>query len=65
MRHRWSDPVRYNFRTVRVCMNGCGVVKSTRHDAWPPWQEFYRDHGGEAEAVRIDGTRTPVCEEVS
>lgn len=56
-RHKWSDPVRYPYKTERTCLNGCGIVRVTQHpDMMTAWREFYRD--GE----RIEGEGTPGCD---
>ncbi|MFC0243659.1 MULTISPECIES: cytochrome C [Rhodopseudomonas] len=62
-RHRWGEPKRFPpFKTERECLNGCGIVKVTRHESEGPrdihWQEFWRD----GEQIRSAGT--PVCEPV-
>lgn len=54
-RHRWGEPVRFAHKTERECLNGCGIVKVTRHED-DIWTEFWR--GGE----RIFSNHTPVCE---
>jgi hypothetical protein len=54
-RHAWGDPVRFAYKSERECMNGCGIVKVTRHEGTQHWTEFWRD--GE----RIEGDGTPQC----
>lgn len=55
-RHRWGDPVRFQFKTERECAR-CGTIKVTRHEPGvQPWQEFYRD------LDRIPGEGTPACD---
>lgn len=54
-RHRWDDPVRFQYKTECEC-TVCHIVKVTRHEPGEqPWLEFYRD--GE----RIWCERTPEC----
>ena len=55
-RHSWADPVRFEYKTERSCVNGCGIVKVTWHQPGElPWTEFYCD------GVKIDSERTPAC----
>lgn len=63
-RHRWSEPKRFPpHKTERECLNGCGIVKVTRHESEGPrdvhWQEFWR--GGD----KLPAGPTPACEAVS
>lgn len=61
-RHRWGDrSVISPNKTERECLNGCGIVKVSRHESEGGrdiyWPEFWRgldriDHGG----------KTPACE---
>lgn len=58
MRHRWSDPTREQYRTIRTCRK-CGMQRVTRHDdphGWP-WIEWTDRHG---RRVYYEGT--PPCE---
>lgn len=54
-RHSWGAPQRFPYKTERSCVNGCGIVKVTKHEGVRPWIEFWRD--GE----RIEGEGTPPC----
>lgn len=55
-RHRWGDPVRFQFKTERECER-CGMVKVTRHEPFVrPWQEFFRG------LDRIKCDSTPACD---
>lgn len=64
-RHRWGDAQRFPLahKTERACLNGCGIVKVTRHEAEGGrdvhWQEFWRD------GMRIACDGTPACEAVT
>lgn len=63
-RHRWADKVVISpNKSERECLNGCGIVKVSRHEFEGGkdiyWTEFWRD----LERVDVDG-RTPVCEAV-
>jgi hypothetical protein len=56
-RHSWGEPQRFAHKTERECLNGCGIVKVTRHEGDQHWVEFWRDLG------RVDvGGKTPVYE---
>lgn len=57
MNHRWSDPVRFPFKTERHCIReGCPIVKVTRHEpAEPAWREWWR------EGERLPDGPTPAC----
>jgi hypothetical protein len=62
MKHRWSEPERFCMgaasKSERTCLNGCGVVKVTRHEpnARPKhWAEFWKDE------ERMPGSGTPRC----
>lgn len=58
-RHSWGLPTRFAHKTERSCLNGCAIVKVTRHEGGRHWVEFYRD------LERIDaGGKTPPCEAV-
>ena len=54
-RHSWGAPTRFLYKTERACINGCRIVKVTRHESGEHWTEFYRD--GE----KIEGEGTPGC----
>lgn len=60
MKHRWGDKtiVTAN-KTERECLNGCGVVKVTRHETEGGrdlhWIEFWSG------LDRVEGDRTPSC----
>jgi hypothetical protein len=45
-RHKWEESSREPHRTVRTCLNGCGVLKISRHEVENGrdihWQEFWR-----------------------
>ena len=56
LRHLWGEPVRFQFKTERTCLHGCGITKTTWHQPGEyPWDEFYCD------GVKIEATRTPAC----
>lgn len=55
-RHSWGEPQRFPHKTERACLNGCGIVKVTRHEGDRHWTEFWRD----LERVSVD--KTPACE---
>ena len=61
-RHRWGDRVQFAHKSERECMNGCGIVKVSRHESEGGrgryWTEFWRD------LEQIEGEGTPVCEPV-
>jgi len=54
-KHRWSEPVRFERKSERTCLNGCGIVKVTRHEGDLHWAEFWRG------LDKIDDVRTPPC----
>jgi hypothetical protein len=54
-RHSWGAPMRFPYKTERSCVNGCGIVKVTRHEGGEHWTEFYCD------GVKIECERTPPC----
>lgn len=55
-RHRWNDPVRFQFKTERTCRR-CDTTRVTRHEPGQRvWIEFWRD--GE----RIPSESTPLCD---
>ena len=58
-RHSWGLPQRFTHKTERACLNGCGIVKVTRHEGDAHWVEFWRD----LERIDVDG-KTPACERV-
>jgi hypothetical protein len=53
-RHRWSEPVRFLYKTERSCLD-CDIVKVTRHEPVGTWIEFWR--GFDRVSVEI----TPEC----
>ena len=64
-RHRWGEKtVISSYKTERECLNGCGIVRVTRHeydgsrDRNLHWIEFWRG------LDRIECDATPVCEPV-
>jgi hypothetical protein len=59
-RHSWGARVPFPLarKTERECLNGCGVVKVTRHGI-KTRTEFWR------ELDKIEGKGTPACVEVS
>lgn len=54
-RHRWSEPRRYEHKSERDCLNGCGIVKVSHHEGDAHWIDFWRD------AERIASDHTPPC----
>lgn len=56
LNHRWTVHYRDRFKTERVCIHGCGMVKVTRHEFEKHWTEFWR------KGQRIEGDATPPCE---
>lgn len=55
-RHRWSDPVRFQYKSERTCLNGCGIVKVTHHESGEHWVDYWRG------MERLGATgRTPAC----
>jgi hypothetical protein len=64
MKHRWPrGTIITPNKTERECLNGCGIVKVTRHETEGArevhWIEFWRG------LDRIEGKGTPVCESVN
>lgn len=58
--HRWGDPVYFEHKTERACINaGCSVVKVTRHEGCEHWTEFY------CGLEKIAGNRAPGCEPIT
>lgn len=57
-RHSWGLPHRFPHKTERQCVNGCGIVKVSRHEADQHWVEYW------LEGERIECVRTPACEPV-
>lgn len=59
-RHSWGQPYRFMHKTERMCVNGCGIIKVTRHEAEGGhdvhWHEFWRN--GE----QLPSRPTPACE---
>lgn len=55
-RHRWSDPVRFQYKSERTCLNGCGIVKVTHHESGEHWVDYWRG----MERLGTIG-RTPPC----
>ena len=61
-RHRWSDKVEFPLahKSERECLNGCGIVKVTRHESEAGrdqhWIEFWRG------LDKISVGKTPACE---
>ena len=62
-RHRWGErnPSPNGTKTERVCENGCGIIRVTRHEGNQHWVEFWR----EGAVKRIDCERTPLCEPIT
>ena len=61
-RHRWADKAVISpNKSERECLNGCGIVKVSRHETdggrEVHWCEFWRG----LDRIDVDG-RTPVCE---
>lgn len=57
-RHKWGEPVRFQFKTERTCIV-CGITKVTRHEpSERPWLEFFNG----TERINTENNRTPVCE---
>jgi hypothetical protein len=68
-RHKWSAKVEFPLahKSERECLNGCGIVKVTRHEHNSHWVEFWRITRRTKAmdfSERIEGDRTPVCEPV-
>lgn len=58
-RHRWGEKVIVSpYKTERECLNGCGIVKASRHEGASHWTEFWRG------LDRISVNETPACEPV-
>jgi len=59
-RHKWAAKVEFPFahKSERECLNGCGIVKVTRHEDRSHWVEYWRG----LEKISVD--KTPVCEPV-
>lgn len=56
-RHKWSEPVRDQYRTVRRCER-CRIEKITHHEgAGIPWTSFERDGA----LIKVKGDNTPPC----
>jgi hypothetical protein len=58
-RHSWGEPARFEHKTERECLNGCGVIRVTRHEGGRHWVEFWRD------CEKISTGKTPICERVT
>lgn len=59
-RHRWGEKIAITpHKTERECLNGCGIIKVTRHEfeggREVHWTEFWRD------LDKIEGDGTPMC----
>lgn len=52
-RHSWSEPVRTENLSERVCVN-CGLRKLHRQESGSHWVEFWR-------AEKLPTFRTPAC----
>lgn len=62
-RHSWpKEGTTFPNKTERECLNGCGIVKVTRHESEGGrdvyWTEFWRG------LDRIECEGTPACEAV-
>lgn len=62
-RHRWAEKAVITAnKSERECLNGCGIVKVSRHEVEGGyerhWKEFYRG------LDRIECNGTPACEPV-
>lgn len=57
-RHRWGE--RQDFplghKSERECLDGCGIVKVSRHEGREHWEEFWRG------LDKIVVGKTPACE---
>lgn len=62
-RHRWGEKTVVSiYKSERECLNGCGIVKVTRHEPQNfrdlHWVEFWRG------LDQINCDATPACEPV-
>lgn len=59
-RHRWGEKDRCptGYKSECECLNGCGIIKVSRHEGRQHWKEFWRN----GERIVCDGT--PACEPV-
>lgn len=56
-RHRWGEKTIVSiYKSERECLNGCGIVKATRHEGRSHWVEYWRG----LDRISVDGV--PVCE---
>lgn len=60
-RHRWSDPVRFEHKSERTCLNGCGVIKVSHHEGDAHWIDFWKA-GADGVVDIIATDHTPPCE---
>ena len=59
MKHRWGEKTVVSaHKSERECLNGCGIVKVSRHEHNSHWLEYWRG------LDRIEVIRTPACEPV-
>lgn len=55
-RHKWGEPVRFQFKTERQCTR-CPLVRVTRHEPGKlAWVEWWRD------GDRVHSELTPLCD---
>jgi hypothetical protein len=58
-KHRWGEKTIVSpYKSERECLNGCGIVKVTRHEHTSHWIEYWRG------LDRIEVIRTPACEPI-
>jgi hypothetical protein len=58
-RHRWGDKnVVSPYKTERKCLNGCGIVKASRHEHNSHWDEYWRG------LDKVSVNAAPACEPV-
>lgn len=59
-RHKWGNKVKFplEHKSERECLNGCGIVKVTRHEDRALRVEFWRG----MKKIGHRWTGTPVCE---
>ena len=57
--HSWSEPVRFEHKSERVCAR-CGLIKVSHHEGNEHWIDFWRP-AGEGPPQLIASDRTPAC----
>jgi hypothetical protein len=60
-RHRWSEPTRYEHKSERTCLNGCGIISVSHHESSEHWIDYWKA-GPDGIPEKIATDKAPPCE---